>query len=127
MKLLFFDRKAQELSLNVIIIAALGLIVLVIVVLIFMRESGESSDTLNSCYTQGGDCVAPVTGSLSGCPPDSNFVFGGKCDGDKKCCIALREKTVTPPPPPAPPAPPAAPPAPPAPPAAPPAPSASGG
>ncbi|MBS3127908.1 hypothetical protein J4410_02090 [Candidatus Woesearchaeota archaeon] len=91
----FFDRKAQELSLNVIIIAALGLIVLVIVVLIFMRESGDTSDTLNSCYTQAGQCYDgefPMS-----CPNGTSYLYGGNCPDNTEganqiCCISLEKK-----------------------------------
>ena len=51
-------KKAQGLSMNVIIIAALALIVLVILAVIFMNRMGQVVTEADSCTNNGGRCVA---------------------------------------------------------------------
>jgi len=51
-------RDAQGLSITFIIVAVLGLIVLVILLVIFTKESGKSVSALESCGARGGDCVS---------------------------------------------------------------------
>ena len=51
------SKKAQGLSLNVIIIAALALLVLVILSVVFMTQSTIFSRETRSCTQQGGICV----------------------------------------------------------------------
>ena len=88
-----FSRKAQGLPLEFIIIAALGLIVLVVAGLIFMRESGKSSDTLRNCFTQGGQCA--VNESTCRDTNKGQIVSNvGGCESQGKdavCCVTLRD------------------------------------
>ncbi|MBS3176893.1 hypothetical protein J4457_06685 [Candidatus Woesearchaeota archaeon] len=91
------SQKAQGLPLNVIILAAIGLIVMVVIIMIFYRESGETSATLKSCFTQGGKCV-PASGDKSAedvCVDDVNnpgrVLVGatGGCNSGDVCCLRL--------------------------------------
>ncbi len=50
------NKKAQGISLNVIIIAAIALLVLVILSVIFMGRMGTFSDKSQDCTSQGGQC-----------------------------------------------------------------------
>ncbi|MEK6943187.1 MAG: hypothetical protein AABX00_03945 [Nanoarchaeota archaeon] len=50
------SRKAQGMPLNVIIIAALGLIVLVILAVMFSGESKKFSAGISSCAAKQGTC-----------------------------------------------------------------------
>ena len=50
-------KKAQGLSMNVIIIAALALIVLVILAVVFMNRMGGVVTEINSCENNGGECM----------------------------------------------------------------------
>jgi len=82
-------KKAQSLSMNTIVIAALALLVLVIVALIttgrisiFSRESAD-------CKNQGGDCKPGIT-----CPEGWKLFGAGKCtvasgEPAQICCIPI--------------------------------------
>jgi hypothetical protein len=72
-------KKAQGLSLNVIIIAALALLVLVILAVIFMGRTGVFRRQSGDCTTLGGQC------SRTGCTGDYTRKIAYDCDldGDK--------------------------------------------
>ena len=82
-----FNKKAQGLSLNTIIIAVLVLVVLVILVLIF---SGKITDFRRGVSACDGTCKT----SSSGCAEDENPIYlsncdangDGKADGGNYCC-----------------------------------------
>ncbi len=90
-------KKAQGMPLNVIIIAALGLLVLVILAIIFTGKTGTFVKESDKCAVYGGACVATqeeCTGQyqrvmseracdLNG---DEKFEFGGK---DGWCCVSV--------------------------------------
>tara|TARA_Y100000310_G_C19957045_1_gene479523 strand:- start:142 stop:402 length:261 start_codon:yes stop_codon:yes gene_type:complete len=81
-------KKAQGLSLNTIIIAAVALIVLVVLVMIFTGRMGGFSTGVSRCENQGGRCLnAGTTPTLTGgnCPADYREVPGVCSEG--KCCI----------------------------------------
>jgi hypothetical protein len=63
---LSFGKKGQGLSLNVIIVAALALIVLVVVAAIFIQQTGIFSDKLNKV---GGADLATLQAEYSICHP----------------------------------------------------------
>ena len=87
--------KAQGLSLNVIIIAALALLVLVILAVILMGRTGMFRRESGDCTTMGGSC------SRTGCTGDYQREVGYDCDldGDRTtnegqavdgvCCISV--------------------------------------
>jgi hypothetical protein len=88
----FMKKKAQNLSMNVIIIAALALLVLVILSVIFMNRSGQFVIDSKKCEASGGVCVN--TGQS--CPAGMSVapMSGLKClnsDGsenpNRQCCI----------------------------------------
>ncbi len=88
-------KKAQGLSLNVIIIAALALLVLVILAVIFTGRAGMFRKESGDCNTMGGYC------SRTGCTGDYERKVGYDCnlDGDDSfnegqavdgvCCISI--------------------------------------
>jgi hypothetical protein len=93
-------KKAQGISLEVIIIAALGLLVLVVLSIIFAGRSGMFVSQSDKCETKyRGTCVATqdecagqlqkvatdATCDLNG---DQKFNFNNK-DGDGWCCITV--------------------------------------
>ena len=49
--------KKGDISLNIIIIAAVGLLVLVILSVIFIGKMGMTSKNVDNCETKGGTCV----------------------------------------------------------------------
>ena len=88
-------KKAQGLSLNVIIIAALALLVLVILAVIFMGRAGMFRKQSGDCATMGGYC------SRTGCTGDYERKVSYDCDldgdgsvnegqsVDGSCCVAV--------------------------------------
>ena len=51
-------KNAMELSINMIILVIIGLIVLVVIMAIFGKQSGNTVKTLESCPSRGGSCVS---------------------------------------------------------------------
>ena len=86
-------RKAQGLSMNVIIIAAIALLVLVILAIIFIGRMGKTASTVDQCQ---GECV--YGSSNSDCQKLGSYYkkTGGKCldsnskpDKTKVCCVGV--------------------------------------
>ncbi|MBS3098537.1 hypothetical protein J4209_07130, partial [Candidatus Woesearchaeota archaeon] len=79
------NKKAQGLSINVIIIAALALIVLVVLIVIFTGQTRKTISTLESCGGIAGSCREKSSGCLSGEVEKSD----AKCQGTQVCCIRI--------------------------------------
>ena len=81
------NKKSQGLSINTIIIAVLGLLVLVIMVLILTGQTKTFSRNVG-CTARDGECI---TQEDETCPKDKPHkpvtVYTHDCDG--KCCITL--------------------------------------
>ncbi len=77
-------KKAQGLSLNMIIIAAIGIIVLVVVVILFSNQAGNTKTALNDCTSKGGREVS----SSEECSSDEVTLFIGD-ETNPYCCIPL--------------------------------------
>jgi len=70
-------KQGVELSMNVIIIAAIGLLVLVILAVLVINSGGRFQGGTQSCSVKGGVCSATCSnGELS----------GGTCEGSNRCC-----------------------------------------
>lgn len=82
-------KKAQSMSLNVIIVAALVVLVLIVLSVIFIRSMGNTTEVTTSCLAQGGKCanscsdVIDVGEGVYTPRPDL------KCGDDKTCCIKI--------------------------------------
>ena len=77
-------KKAQGISMNVIIIAAIALLVLVILSVIFIGRMGKFGTETGSCTSQGGSCINEPF-----CPSGS-IQRDLKCaDEDQICCISV--------------------------------------
>lgn len=88
------NKRGAELSLNVIIVAALALLVLVILAVIFMGRAGIFRQQSGDCTTLGGSC------SRTGCTGQYQRQMAYDCDldGDKSvnegqaidgvCCVS---------------------------------------
>jgi len=50
-------KRGQEISLNVIIVAAIALLVLVIVSIIFIGRMGKTREEVDKCQNNGGTCT----------------------------------------------------------------------
>src|SRR3989344_5773876 len=83
-------KKSQGLSINTIVIAALALAVLVVLIIIFTRGIGKTSENLGSCVTKGGMCADTLSNKCSGDYPIP-IIVSGDCGNTKPtknlCCI----------------------------------------
>ena len=77
-----YQTKAQGISINTIIIAAIALIVLVVLVAIFTGRLGIFSMGVQSCTDKGGTCASSCIA------PDYATLRGTDCDkAGEVCCI----------------------------------------
>ena len=77
-------KKAQGISLNVIIIAAIALLVLVILSVIFMGRMGTFGTQTNDCENKGGSCLETCEGDY----PTPYTAWTCPEEG-QTCCIAI--------------------------------------
>ena len=79
-------KKAQGISVNVIIIAAIALIVLVVLVAVFTGNLGDWTKKLTE--RSENDCVKSFSGTCKAkCAADTEVrAFGAKC-GSGICCV----------------------------------------
>lgn len=76
-------KKAQGISMNVIIIAAIALLVLVILSVIFIGRMGGWGEKTAGCATQGGTCY-------DGRCPETTTPFSAKCEQEGYvCCLPV--------------------------------------
>ncbi len=79
-------KKAQSLSINTIIVAALALIVLVILASIFTGRIRIFSEGLQSCTAKQGKCYS------NNCPSNTALVENTDCENKKPkqiCCVMV--------------------------------------
>lgn len=78
------SRKAQGLSMNVIIIAAIALLVLVILAVIFIGRMGTTTEGIDKCK---GSCID----ELEDCKTLGPYFAeaSGDCDTGEKCCVGV--------------------------------------
>lgn len=85
-------KRGQGISMNVIIIAAIALLVLVVLSVIFLTRTGIWSRETVNCRVQGGSCVS----TADDCPETNPITYNswkclqldGSVDPDLKCCIS---------------------------------------
>jgi len=75
-------KKAQGLSLNTVIIAAIALLVLVIISVVFMGRLGWFSQESKACKNNGGKCESKCEGNDG---LEESTIY--QCSGNDKCCI----------------------------------------
>jgi len=83
-------KRAQSISINTIIIAALALVVLIVLIAIFTGRVRIFSENLQSCTAKQGKCE-PYSGELAKCPSSSQALITNT-DCDKKnqiCCVKV--------------------------------------
>ena len=86
----FKRRKAQGLSLNIIIIAVLALIVLVVIIIMFTGKTRSVSKTIDSCVQKGGSCETKEK-----CNIFENIRYSNipECKKQAKvCCVPMSDK-----------------------------------
>ena len=84
------SKKAQGISINIIIIAAIALLVLVILSVIFIGKIGTFSTSVGDCKNKGGQCVL----ASEDCPADYPSVYlDWTCpdvdEESQRCCIKV--------------------------------------
>lgn len=86
-------KKAQGMSVNVIIIAAIALLVLVVLSVIFLGRISVFGQGVNSCEAKQGQVCRSAT---TGCGSDFTAVPGQKCydaskqvDSTRVCCAPI--------------------------------------
>ena len=83
------DSKGQGISMNVIIIAALALLVLVVLSIIFLGRTGQWSSQTVDCVTNGGTCMD----SCADQPGYKHYpAWDGSCQeggSTQVCCIKI--------------------------------------
>ncbi len=77
------NKKAQGLSMNMIILAAIALIVLIVLVVIFYGKAKSFSASAGDCVQKGGTCT-PKTESCDG--PNLGQM---SCKDDEYCCMKI--------------------------------------
>lgn len=83
------DKKAQGISMNVIIIAALALLVLVVLSIIFLGRTSQWSSQTADCVSNGGSCEGAASCTAANglqhyAPWDAKCAENGEI-----CCIKL--------------------------------------
>ncbi|MEA3430700.1 MAG: hypothetical protein U9R08_05485 [Nanoarchaeota archaeon] len=76
------EKKAQSMSLNVIIIAIIVLIVAIVLIVIFTTNITKSSQEIASCSLKGGECK-------SDCGSGEALYQNADCPENQKCCIKV--------------------------------------
>lgn len=89
-------KKAQGISMNVVIIAALALLVLVVLSVIFLSKMGVTQRGMADCRQQGGQCFSK-TENAGSCPTYAPKEYpqwvcflsdgSGKADPNQICCL----------------------------------------
>ena len=89
------SKKSQGISINTIIIAAIGLAVLVVLFAIFTGRLGIFTKTLKDTDTCSQKCssinmkwVSSLTQDTKSCPADNQYIAGEFSDGKFGCCCA---------------------------------------
>ena len=82
-------RKAQAISINTIVVAAIALIVLVVIIAIFGGRIKIFSSGAQDCGTQGGECKADCAAYGESQGGIYTNVPGTNCEPDRKCCIPI--------------------------------------
>ena len=80
------NKKGVELSMNVIIIAAIGLLVLIILAVLVINSSGRlQSGISGSCSTKGGVCRTTCNTGEDSIQSDKPL-----CDNSYQCCAIFK-------------------------------------
>jgi hypothetical protein len=82
-------KKAQGISVNVIIIAAIALLVLVVLSVIFIGRMGGWGKAAGACENKGGKCINIGTGTCAAADADypTKYTIWDCEDKTKTCCI----------------------------------------
>ena len=79
------NKKGQGLSLNTIIIAAIALLVLVVLVMIFTGRMSVFTGGVSGCVNQGGKCNS--YDNEVACTNAGGSPITAKCGDSSQCCV----------------------------------------
>ena len=87
-------KKAQSLSLRTVIVAALGLIVLIVLIFIFTNKSTGFLQGTKDCASKKGECFGSGDLENGKCPGEYIAIPDSDCpertgDDEAKCCVKL--------------------------------------
>ena len=82
-------KKGVEMSLNVIIVAAIGLLILVILAFLVINYVGKTQKGLESCNLKGGTCESTCTTSTGTRDIIPQTDCSSRTDGKTSCCKVL--------------------------------------
>lgn len=82
-------KRAQGISINVIVVAAIALLVLVVLSVVFLGRFGLFAQQSGDCENKGGRCV------VGSCPSGTNQYAGWSCPetssgAGQTCCLAVQ-------------------------------------
>ncbi|MFH2019898.1 MAG: hypothetical protein ABIJ34_00640 [archaeon] len=86
-------KKAQSISINTIVVAAIALIVMVLIMMIFTGNMSRFKRNTDSCENNGGTCIADNTVEENCAAPygrvrgDYSCYKGTEVDKTKVCCV----------------------------------------
>ncbi len=83
------NKKAQGISMNVIIIAAIALLVLVILSVIFIGRMGSFGRAAANCESQGGQCLPPPCSKPEYGQLTRHPTLSCGEDTENICCLAI--------------------------------------
>jgi len=85
----FHSRKAQGMSLNVIVIAVIVLVILVVLLVIFSGKIKFFSSTVSSCEQKGAGASCMTENEAKSCQGPV-YRTGTSCnDANKVCCVPI--------------------------------------
>ncbi len=97
-----FRKKGQGLSMNVVIIAALAVLVLIVLALVMTGKFRIFGTTTRDCNTLGGRCVDEEDmdkndlDKITGCKGQNVYTRGTNCeDDDQYCCVPIVQEDTT--------------------------------
>ena len=82
-------KKAQNMSLSTIVVAALVVLVLIVLSVIFIRSSGGFVKDVHSCESQGGMCAEKCKDAAYGTQDYTIPKPSASCDDGKTCCLKI--------------------------------------
>jgi hypothetical protein len=87
------SKKAQGMSLNVVVVAVIAIVILVVLIVIFSGKTRLFTKTLADCEAKGGTCqrscgIGEISHVGTNCASDP--------DGKTKCCARIEGKAPTP-------------------------------
>ena len=83
------NKKAQGMSINLIVVAAVALLVMVILIAMFSSKIGDFGTQKDGCIAQGGICVTGTGGRCDTGQIRIDSSNSKDCPSPKICCIQL--------------------------------------